>query len=314
MELSQSSYKQIRQSLSSYPSTAFDDGSILINADAFNAMKSLPDSSIDCIITDPPYFIDGMGSDWNPEHLNHSRSKAGVIGSMPVGMKFDKEQGKHLQAFMQNISEEAYRVLKPGGFYLSFSQGRLYHRMAVGMEDAGFEIRDMIVWHRNGQGKAFTQTHFVRKMNIPDDEKARIITSLDGRKTPQLKGDSEPIALAQKPREGTFVENWMKYGVGLIDYTQSLGTGHVPSTVMEVPKPGKEEREGSSHLTIKPLALMDHLIRIFTKEGDIILDPFSGSGTTVASAVRTGRIGIGIEIDKTYYTESIEKIRKTETR
>jgi len=102
-------------------------------------------------------------------------------------MKYDRRQGQRLYDFMLHVSEEAFRILKPGGFFLSFSQGRLYHNMAESIEDAGFEIRDMLVWERAGQAKAFTQDHFVRRMDIPDDEKERIISSLGGRKTPQVK-------------------------------------------------------------------------------------------------------------------------------
>ena len=71
---------------------------------------------------------------------------------------------------MTKVSTEVYRILKPGGFYISFSQGRLYHRMAVAIEDCGFEIRDMLVWKREGQAKAFSQNHFVRKMKITEKD------------------------------------------------------------------------------------------------------------------------------------------------
>ena len=198
---------------------------------------------------------------------------------------------------------EIYRVLKPGSFYLSFAQGRLYHRMAVAIEDAGFEIRDMLVWSRDGQAKAFSQDHFVRKMKISDVEKEEILENLAGRKTPQLKGQSEPIVLAQKPKEGTFVQNWIKHGVGLVDTTQTLD-GKFPSTIMRVPKPRGAEREESKHLTLKPVLLMEHLIKLFSKKGDVILDPFCGSGTTGVAAENTDRCFIGIEISREFFEES----------
>lgn len=280
---------------------------LLINADSLQYLKELPDKSVDAIITDPPYFIDGMGGDWDNGKLREKTLHASVVGSLPVGMKFDPQQGRNLEKFMYELSVEARRVLKPGGFFLSFSQGRLYHRMACGIEDAGFEIRDMLVWYREGQAKAFSQDHFVRKMNISQDEKDRIIDTLAGRKTPQLKGQSEPIVLAQNPKDGTFINNWIEYGVGLIDTTQSLD-GKFPGTVMNVPKPKGKERAESKHLTLKPIKLMEHLINVFTKPGDIVLDPFSGSGTTGVACVNTGRRYIGIELTTEFYLESINRL------
>lgn len=280
---------------------------LLINADSLQYIKELPDKSVDAIITDPPYFIDGMGGDWDNGKLREKTSHASVVGSLPVGMKFDPQQGRNLEKFMYELSVEARRVLKPGGFFLSFSQGRLYHRMACGMEDAGFEIRDMLVWYREGQAKAFSQDHFVKKMNISQDEKDRIIATLAGRKTPQLKGQSEPIVLAQNPKDGTFINNWIEYGVGLIDTKQSLD-GKFPGTVMDVPKPKGKERSESKHLTLKPIKLMEHLINVFTKPGDIVLDPFSGSGTTGVACVNTGRRYIGIELTEEFYLESINRL------
>lgn len=224
-------------------------------------------------------------------------------------MKYDRRQGQRLYDFMLHISAEAFRVLKPGGFFLSFSQGRLYHNMAAAIEDAGFEIRDMLVWEREGQAKAFTQDHFVRRMDIPDDEKERIISTLGGRKTPQLKGMSEPIVLAQKPREGTFVQNWMTYGVGLVDMSETLD-GKCPGTIMNVPKPRGKERAESRHMTLKPIALMEHLVRLFTKPGDIVLDPFNGSGTTGIACENSGRLYVGIEIDGGFVTESKDRLER----
>ena len=69
----------------------------IYNQDCTKGLKTLQDNSIDCIITDPPYFIDGMGSEWNDTNLKTKASKSGVIGGLPVGMKFDKAQGERLQ-------------------------------------------------------------------------------------------------------------------------------------------------------------------------------------------------------------------------
>ena len=271
----------------------------LLFGDCLEHMNDMPDNSVHLIVTDPPYFIDGMGDSWNVETLNTKRNKAGVVGSLPTGMKFDRKQGKALQAFYGRVAELALQVLCPGGFFLSFSSPRLSHRMAVAVEDAGFEIRDMYAWHHNkGQQKAFTLNHFVERMKTSTAEKNKIIAAMDGRKTPQLRPQFEPILVAQKPRQGTFVNNWTKWETGLVDLSVRL-EGKTPGTVLSVNKPKKEHY--NSHLTVKPVALMEILIRLFSVEGQTVLDPFAGSGTTLLAARNTKRTGIGIEINEEYY-------------
>ena len=176
------------------------------HGDALKLLKDIPNESVHFVLTDPPYFIDGFGDDWSNTSLQRKAARAGVVGSMPVGMKFDPQQGRNFQAFMQPVFDELMRVLKPGGFAVAFSQARLYGRLAVAAEDAGFELRDMLGWVYEGQAKAFSQDHFVRRMrHLSSAERASILKQLDGRKTPQLKPCIEPMVLAQKPRAGTFV-------------------------------------------------------------------------------------------------------------
>ena len=88
----------------------------LILGDCLDKLKRLEDNSVDSIVTDPPYGISFMGNKWDYD-----------VPSVDVW-------------------NECYRVLKPGGHLLSFSSPRTYHRMAVNVEDAGFEIRDQIMW------------------------------------------------------------------------------------------------------------------------------------------------------------------------
>jgi len=74
--------------------------------DSLKILKEIKSNSIDCVITDPPYFIEGMGNNWDLDKLNDKTKKAGLIQSLPVGMKFDKNQGIELQRFMEEISTE----------------------------------------------------------------------------------------------------------------------------------------------------------------------------------------------------------------
>lgn len=286
-----------------------DAGFQLRCADCRDGQKQLLDHSVSLVLTDPPYFLDGMDDNWNGARLR-SRAKPGVVGGLPAGMKFDRAQGRRLVEFLLPVAEEWLRVLKPGGFALCFSQPRLVHRTALAMEDAGFEIRDLLAWRHEGQAKAFTQAHFVRRRDIDSDEKRRIIQDLAGRKTPQLKPQMEMIVLAQAPRCGTFVDNWLKYRTGLIDTGNPLiEPERFPGTLIPAPKP----RERYGHMTPKPVTLLRHLIRIFCAEGveAVVLDPFAGSGTTGVAARLEGRGFIGFEIDEEMARVAQRRIART---
>ena len=280
----------------------------LVHDDALNYLPTLKDNTVDLVLTDPPYFTHGMGADWNQNKLSERKSKGKVI-SLPVGMKFDPKQGIKFQEFMEKVSKELLRILKPGGFFISFSQARLYHRLGIAAENAGFEIRDMLGWKYEGQAKAFSMDHFVNKMKLSTNEKEKLIQNLEGRKTPQLKPMLEPMILAQKPKEGTFIENWQKYNTGLIDTLPSLD-GKFPGNLMDVKKPTtKEKGKNNKHLTVKPLRIMQHLIQIFSKQGQIVLDPFNGSGTTGLACKLENRNYIGVDIDLNYIDYTKKRLK-----
>ena len=282
----------------------------LFHEDCRRGIKTIGDNLIDFIVTDPPYFIDGMDDGWNDTNLQSKASKSGVIGGLPVGMKFDRTQGEKLQQFLEPLCREFLRVLKPGGFCVVFAQGRLYHRTAMALDQTGFEIRDLLGWKYEGQAKAFSQNHFIRKdKTMSDAEKQALIQELDGLKTPQLKPQIEPMVLAQKPKEGTFIENWKKYRVGLVNTKESLD-GMFPGTIMEVPKTIRrsETEEKIEHITVKPVRLITHLIKLFTQPGQTVLDPFLGSGSHGVAAIGSHRRFVGFEIEKKYFGIATERI------
>ncbi len=282
------------------------------SGDCREILVDIPDESVHLVLTDPPYFFDRLDDNWSPRDIERSRKRAGAIGGLPVGMRFDPRQARNLQTFLHPVAVELLRVLKPGGFLLLFAAPRLYHRAAVAVEDAGFEVRDAFAWRftKKAQFKAFTMDHFVRRRSdMTADEKAAAIKALDGRRTPQLRPQFEAILCAQKPREGTFVDNWLKHGTGLIDPRQTL-TAHVPETVMTVEKEAKERFNG--HLTPKPVNLCEHLIRLFSAEGQTVLDPFLGSGTTCLAARRALRESIGIDINPDYIEIARNRLEDSE--
>jgi site-specific DNA-methyltransferase (adenine-specific) len=267
----------------------------LYHADCLEGLNCLAPNSVHLCLTDPPYFLDGMGDEWSADRLKDGKEKAGVVGGMRVGMKFDRMQGIRLQQFCLRLAEKLMLVLVPGAFLIAFAQPRLYHRMSVAFEDAGFEIRDQVIWvHEGGQGKAFTMNHFVRRMPIPQEEKDALIASMEDRKTPQLRPMFESILVAQKPKEGTHVDNWIKWGTGLVQINFKKGQ---QSPVFRFNKP----KEGVDHPSVKPTDLMERLIEVFSKRGQTVLDPFTGSGTTGIACARKGRKFVGFEIDRGYF-------------
>ena len=288
----------------------------IILGDAEKILPEIVDNSIDLVLTDPPYFLDKMDNGWDPEMVSTITDYCHVVKSLPPGMKFDKEQGKRFYEWYLKISKEIYRVLKPGGFFFSFSSPRLYHRAVSAIDDAGFLIRDCFIWlYTQNQPKAMSLNHFIEKGNYDKKTKMEIKKKLKGWKTPQIKSCFEPIVMAQKKYEKTFLHNMMKYNVGLINTSVKIGKGMFPSNVVTtqkihevidkcflLPKPDKKEKgESNTHKTVKPLALCEYIIALTTfSEDAIVLDPFIGSGTTAVAAKKLGRRFIGIDINREY--------------
>jgi len=142
----------------------------LLHGDCLEVLRTLPDNSVDAVVTDPPYGLSFMGKRWDYD----------VPGV--------------------DVWAECLRVLKPGGHLLAFAGTRTQHRMAVRIEDAGFEIRDMIAWVY-GSG-------FPKSRNLDGD--------WQGWGT-ALKPALEPITVARKPLIGTVAANVQAHGTGALN-------------------------------------------------------------------------------------------------
>lgn len=289
-------------------------------------MKKIPSNSIDMICTDPPYFLDGLGNDWNKKNLD-KKGSSNTVGNLPKGMKFDRKQSKKFNEFYTRVSSEAFRILKPGGAFISFSSPRLYHSMTMAIEDAGFEIRDMLGWiYTQSQVKAFSQNHIIEKdKHLNDDQKKKLKETCNNWKTPQLKPAIEPMCLAVKPIEGRYIDNFQKYGTGLMNTSEETktGEGFFPSNIITtdtieenmdrvflVTKPDKTEKgDYNTHLSVKPVKLISHLVKLFTKENAVVLDPFMGSGTTAVACIQSKRNYIGFDINHEYIDITERRIK-----
>ena len=150
-----------------------------------DVLPTLPDNSIDSIVTDPPYELGFMGKSWDSTGI----------------------------AYNVGLWRECLRVLKPGGHLLAFSGSRTYHRMTCAIEDAGFEVRDQMMWV---YGSGFPKSHNISKALDKAEEVKEAAKQWDGWGT-ALKPAHEPICLARKPIEGTVADNVIKWGVGGIN-------------------------------------------------------------------------------------------------
>jgi len=200
--------------------------------DCLDVLRTLPADSVDAIVTDPPYGLAFMGKKWDYDVPSEA------------------------------IWRECLRVLKPGGHLLAFAGTRTQHRMAVRIEDAGFEIRDMIAWvYGSGFPKSLDASKSIDKAAGHWRGKAGEVVSDNGamsggnyERTPKgdpitaaavawqgwgtaLKPALEPITVARKPLIGTVAENVLAHGTGAInvDGCRIGTTKDVPFSPKKVP-------------------------------------------------------------------------------
>lgn len=298
----------------------------LYNDDCLEKLKVLEDNTIDCVITDPPYFIDKFDSNWSIEKLHNDKPNS-HIKHLPKGMKFDKKQVKKLYEFYLDFSKILFQKMKPGAYFLSFSSPRLYHALAMAIEIAGFEIRDMINWtYTQNMPKGMSILHLIDKLKIEEPEKIKLKEDYKEFKTPMIKSCFEPICVAMKPISVTFLQNELNFKTGLIDFSNKVGIekNKVQANVITteefneiydknflIPKATKEEKGiNNTHLTVKPINLLEHLVKIFSKKESLVLDPFMGSGTTGIACKNLNRKFIGIEINEEYYNIAVNRINE----
>ena len=190
----------------------------ILQGDNRTTLKTIADNSIDAIVTDPPYGIDFLGKSWD--------ANTGALETY----------------------QECLRVLKPGGHILAFSAARTYHHLAVTLEQAGFEIRDQIMWiYSSGFpksqdiGRSIQRSLGVKekqpyKHNVPvnggagdtkhyENEGQIVVTDSEAKAWSgwgtQLKPAHEPIALARKPIKLSIARNCQTHGVGALNIDAS---------------------------------------------------------------------------------------------
>ena len=169
-------------------------------------------------------------------------------------------------------------------------------------------------------------TEVIEKMDLSEEEKIKLIDEYKDYKTPQIRSCFEPICVAMKPiGKLTFIKNELQFKTGLLDFSQKVGIDNdrVPANIITteeynesydknflISKPSKNEKgKDNTHITVKPVALIEHLIKLFSKKNALVVDPFLGSGTTAIACKNTGRKCFGTEINKEYYEISLNRCK-----
>jgi len=200
----------------------------ILQGNCIEVLKTLPENSVDSVVTDPPYGLEFMGKEWDAPWKNSEvvsvtdKSTNGIFHDKGFnhGIRFSRGlfEMQEFQKWSTEWAKEVYRVLKPGGYILVFGGSRTYHRMACAIEEANFEIRDQIMWVY-GSG-------FPKSMNVglALEKKGEDPAGWEGWGT-ALKPAHEPIVMARKPLIGTVVENVLTWGTGGINIDESRVPG-----------------------------------------------------------------------------------------
>ncbi|MBS1887567.1 MAG: site-specific DNA-methyltransferase [Actinobacteria bacterium] len=181
----------------------------LLQGDCLEVLGNLEAASVDAIVTDPPYGIGFQHERWDGTALREAAARAGRDRLTP---------NQAFEVWCRLWGEACLRVLKPGGHLLAFGSPRTVHRLECGIEDAGFEIRDRLMW-LYGEG-------------MPKSRRYR------GGRATCLKPAYEPIVLARRPLAGTTEETIDRFGTGALHMEGCRVEGRHPANVILEHEPG----------------------------------------------------------------------------
>jgi DNA modification methylase len=286
----------------------------VIHGDCLAVLRGMHAGIFNAVVTDPPYGLVEPRSQSNPLGAfapRTERGKAARAGGF-MGKAWDSAVPG------PDVWAAVLRVLRPGGYMLVMGSPRTYHRLAVAAEDAGFEIRDCLMWlygsgFPKGNGclkPAYEPILLCRKPSrkvlplgidvcrIPAEPWVRQDgDSGHGFKSDKFmgvagNGETTDTGRLRESSAGRWPANVLRD-----DSEEAVGAGRFLYTA----KVSKRERgEGNNHPTVKPLALFRWLVKLITLPGGLILDPFGGSGTTAIAALAEGRSATLIEKEVSY--------------
>lgn len=233
---------------------ARDGASTLYRGDTLELLARLPENSIDCIWTDPPYNLSNDGITC-------------VAGRMVKVNKGEWDRSRGVDAdheFSRTWLAACYRVLKPSGTIWVSGTTHVYLSVGFAMQQLGYRILNDIVWEKPAP---------------PPNLGCRCFTHA-----------TEVLLWATKARKGK------DYYTFNYEAMKEENDGKQMKNVWRMPAPPREEKRHGKHPTQKPVQLVARCLRASTNPGDIVLDPFAGSGTTGVAALTLDRAFIGCEM------------------
>jgi len=245
--------------------------SILVG-DCLAELKKLPDASVDLVFADPPYNLQLDGELLRPNNTV-------VDGVDDAWDKFDTFES--YDRFTRAWLTECRRILKPDGAIWVIGSYHNVFRLGVALQDLGFWIQNDVVWRKsnpmpNFRGKRFTNAHETL-IWAGRDRKSRVTFNYEA-----MKAGNDDLQMRS-------------------DWLFPICSG---------PERLKDDGGRKAHPTQKPEALLHRVLLASTRQGDTVLDPFFGTGTTGAVARRLGRHYIGIERDPDYAAAARERIAR----
>jgi len=249
------------------------EGSTVYNGDCLEVMEKIDKCSVDSVVTDPPYHLTSIVQRFGKE--GSAPAQFGTDGAFARASKgfMGKEWDGGDIAFQANTWRKCYELLKPGGHLIAFSGSRTYHRMAVAIEDAGFEIRDQCIWL---YGSGFPKSHNIgREIDKKQGNDREVVGEVRAGKNAlgqdsgwnkhnnrtqievtkgssewegwgtALKPAHEPMVLARKPlSEKSVADNVMQHGTGAINIDACRIEGEVkhPETMPDFRDQGEQSK------------------------------------------------------------------------
>ena len=257
----------------------------IINGECVAEMKKLPDSCIDLVIADPPYNL-SKGGEWK---WDNSVEVHGMGGNWnKVMQEWDDFTFESYMTFTMAWLTEARRILKPTGSMWIFGTYHNIGMINVACQMLGIEIINEVVWY-----------------------KRNAFPNLAGRR---LTASHETILWCNKG--GEIREYYFDYVYaknGDFSYDSLKSSGKQMRTVWDISNnKEKSELAYGKHPTQKPIRILKRMIQLTSREGDVMLTPFSGAGSECVAAKMTGRKYIGIELDHSYCEIAAERLKHVE--
>lgn len=279
----------------------------IYNEDCQEGIKRIPDASIDCVLTDPPYLY---------------------LKNQKLDRPFNE----------RTLFSEFKRVLKPTGFVVLFGRGTSFYRWNTILAELGFQFKEEIIWHKNYPSSPLLpicrihetisiytkQSGVIFKVKVPYLEKKKydfdgIVSDIKRLKT-ALSNNSHLVAVEEYLLNGTITSEPKMIKNSTVTISSSvLGKANRCVSVMKSMVEGMNEssiiRETPEkfkaiHSTQKPVRLLERLLALTTQPGDVVLDTFAGSCSTGEACINMGLKYILFEIDKEYYQDGVERLRK----